>query len=136
MTHEDVLNKLRERFGADGFTTSEFRDNRRVLVGVDELYEVLQFLKETCGFDMLVELSAADYLRLSEREGSLRCLVHPAEHGDGAAHWVKTFVNDPDPLDAVGLSAAGASGRTGWDLPRSSICTASSSRAIPICAGS
>ncbi len=37
MTHEEVLTKLRERFGADSFTTSEFRDNRRVVVGPERL---------------------------------------------------------------------------------------------------
>src|SRR5262249_39924925 len=62
MTHDDVLSKLRERFGAGAFTTSEFRDNRRVHVAPELLFEVMRFLKEACHFDMLVELSAADYL--------------------------------------------------------------------------
>ena len=38
MTHDEVLARLRERFGADSFTTSEFRDNRRVLVSPERLF--------------------------------------------------------------------------------------------------
>ena len=60
MIHEEIVNKLREAFGADGFTTSEFRDNRRVLVPAERIYAVLEFLKERCGFDLLSELGGAD----------------------------------------------------------------------------
>ncbi len=45
MTHEEVVNKLRERFGADRITTSEFRDNRRVHVAPEQLLDVMRFLK-------------------------------------------------------------------------------------------
>ena len=63
MTHEEVLARLRERFGADGFTTSEFRDNQRVHAAPERLFAFLEHLKQVLGFDMLVELSAADYLQ-------------------------------------------------------------------------
>ena len=97
MTHEETLANLRERFGADAFTTSEFRDNRRVHVGADRLYEALEFLKQGCGFDMLVELGAADYLHYpdaKDRYGVWYILLNTA---DGSRVIVKTFVNDPDP---------------------------------------
>jgi len=97
MTHEDVLNKLRERFGAAAFTTSEFRDNRRVHVTSDQLLAVMGFLKETCGFDMLVELSAADYLyypNAKDRYGVWYGLLNTTT---GLRLWVKTVVNDPEP---------------------------------------
>ncbi len=44
-------------------STSEFRDNRRLHVAPDRLFELLQLLKEEHGFDMLAELTAADYLK-------------------------------------------------------------------------
>jgi NADH-quinone oxidoreductase subunit C len=97
MTHEDVLNKLRERFGATAFTTSEFRDNRRVHVPPEQLLDVMRFLKETCGFEMLVELSAADYLyypNAKDRYGVWYGLLNTTT---GLRLWVKTFVNDPEP---------------------------------------
>jgi len=98
MTHEDVLKTLRQRFGPDGFTTSEFRDNKRVHVVPAHLYPVLEFLKQSCGFDMLVELSAADYLQYpdaKDRYGIWYILLNTAT---GLRLVVKTFVNDPDPM--------------------------------------
>ena len=53
---------LTERFGADAFTTSAFRDNRRVIVPPERLFPILECLKNECGFDMLVDLTAVDYL--------------------------------------------------------------------------
>ena len=97
MTHEEILNRLRERFGADSFTTSEFRDNRRVHVAPAELFAFLEFLKQECGFDMLVELSAADYLHYldaKDRFGVWYILLNVAT---GRRIIVKTFVNDTDP---------------------------------------
>jgi NADH-quinone oxidoreductase subunit C len=95
-SHAKTLTKLRERFGADGFTTSEFRDNRRVHVTPESLYAVLEFLKQD-GFDMLVELSAADYMHYpdaKDRFGVWHILLNTAT---GERIIVKTFVNDPDP---------------------------------------
>ena len=92
MTHEEIVAKLRERFGADGFTTSEFRDNRRVHVGPDRLYALLKCLKEDCDFDLLAELSAADYLRYpdaKDRYGVWYVLVNTATN---VRLFVKTFV--------------------------------------------
>ena len=44
-------------------TTSEFRDNRRLHAPPAHVYGVLQSLKDEHGFDMLFELTAADYLK-------------------------------------------------------------------------
>src|SRR5579872_1262080 len=98
MTHEEIINKLREKFGADGFTTSEFRDNRRVLVSAERVYAVLEFLKEQCGFDLLAELGGADYLHFpdaKDRYGVWYVLVNTAT---GVRLIVKTFDNDPEPV--------------------------------------
>jgi NADH-quinone oxidoreductase subunit C len=92
---ERIVVRLRGKFG-DGLTTSEFRDNFRVLVGADRVEAVLASLKAD-GFDMLVELGAADYLRYpnaKDRYGVWYCLVDTTT---GERLIVKTFVNDPDP---------------------------------------
>ncbi len=97
MTHDEILTKLRERFGAESFTASEFRDNRRVHVAPERLYGFLEFLKRDCGFDMLLELSAADYLHYpgaKDRYGVWYILLNTTT---GGKVYVKTFVNDPDP---------------------------------------
>ena len=94
MAYEDVL---REQLGPDGFTTAQFRDNRRILVAADRLYRTLQCLKEQCGFDQLAELTAVDYLKYPDardRFGVVYILVNTAS---GERVVVKTHVNDPDP---------------------------------------
>jgi NADH-quinone oxidoreductase subunit C len=97
VTHDDILARLRERFGTDSFSKSEFRDNRRVIVSPERLFAVLEFLKGQCGFDMLADVTAVDYLRYpnaKDRYGVVYCLLDTKA---GTRLVVKTYVNDPDP---------------------------------------
>jgi NADH-quinone oxidoreductase subunit C len=97
VTHDEILKKLCDQFGAEAISTSTFRDNRRVHVGPERLFEVMETLKNDCGFDMLVELSAADYLYYpdaKDRYGVWYILLNTAA---GDRLYVKTFVNDPEP---------------------------------------
>lgn len=97
MTHDDVLNLLRKRFGTDAVVASEFRDNKRVTVPREKIYAALTCLKRDAGFDMLVDLSAADYLHYPEaadRFGVWYALLNTAT---GQRLIVKTWLNDPDP---------------------------------------
>ncbi len=94
MSYEDTL---KARFGPDAFTTEQFRDNRRVIVSPERLFAVLECLKVACGFDMLAELTAADYLYYPEardRFGVVYCLLNTTT---GERVFVKTYVNEPDP---------------------------------------
>jgi NADH-quinone oxidoreductase subunit C len=96
MNHDEFLNRMRERFGADGFKTSEFRDNKRILVARTKLFEMMQVLKEQCSFDMLAEMTAVDYLRYPDardRFGVIYCLLNTQT---GVRIFVKTHVNEPD----------------------------------------
>jgi NADH-quinone oxidoreductase subunit C len=92
-----MLARLRERFGADAFTTSDFRDNRRVHVVPDRLSDFMTFLKQDLGFDMLVELSAADYLHYPEARDRYGVWYILLNTGTGQRLYVKTFANDPHP---------------------------------------
>ncbi len=56
-----VLDQLRERMGAGDFSVSQFRDNTRLHVAREGVFDLLQTLKQH-GFDMLVYLTAVDYL--------------------------------------------------------------------------
>lgn len=94
---EGTVAKLKQRFGEGSLTTSEFRDNFRVHVGSERVFEVLSYLKGECGFDMLLELGGADYLHYpnaKDRYGVWYCLLNL---GTGERLIVKTFANDPDP---------------------------------------
>jgi NADH-quinone oxidoreductase subunit C len=97
MTHEETLANLRERFGADSFTTSEFSDNKRVHVAPERLYAFLEHLKQGLGFDMLVELSAADYLQYPDARDRYGVWYVLLNTNTGQRLFVKAFVNDPEP---------------------------------------
>jgi NADH-quinone oxidoreductase subunit C len=84
------------RFG-ERIRQSQFRENRRIIVGVSDLLDLLTFLKSEHGFAMLFELTAVDYLEYPDardRYGVVYGLVNPAT---GERRFVKTFVNDPAP---------------------------------------
>ena len=63
MPFDALQTSLRERFGSDSFTTSEFRDNRRIHVQPNRVFAFLKFLKEDAGFGLLFEITATDYLK-------------------------------------------------------------------------
>jgi NADH-quinone oxidoreductase subunit C len=97
MSHDATLERIRARFPSE-CTTSEFRDNFRILVDAEHVFAVLKCLKDECGFDMLADLSGVDYLHYPEakdRYGVIYCLTNVTT---GERVVVKTFANDPDPV--------------------------------------
>jgi NADH-quinone oxidoreductase subunit C len=88
---------LRERIGADAFTTNEFRDNRRVIVAAERVFAVLECLKRNCGFDMLAELTAVDYLHYPDARDRFGVIYILSNTTTGERVVVKTHVNDPEP---------------------------------------
>jgi NADH-quinone oxidoreductase subunit C len=89
------LKDLHDRFGYD-ISESTFRDNRRIIVPKEKVYFVLESLWREFGFDMLVEMTAVDYLEYpsaTDRFGVIYCLLNVAT---GERLIVKTFLNPPD----------------------------------------
>ncbi len=87
---------LGERFGADSFTLSQFRDNRRIHVKAGQLFDVLQCLKKEGGFDMLFELTAVDYVKYPgavDRFGVVYGLLNTVT---GERLFVRTTLNEPE----------------------------------------
>lgn len=97
MSHDDILARLRDRLGADAFTTSEFRDNRRVIVPAERLFAALEVLKNECGFDMLAEIAGVDYLRYPGARDRYGVIYGLTDTTSGTRLFVKTFANDPEP---------------------------------------
>lgn len=96
MNHDATLTKLRETLGADGFTTSEFKDNTRVSVPQAKLGATLETLKRQAGFDMLIDVTAADYLHYKgakDRFGVQYALLNTTT---GERIFVKVYLNEPD----------------------------------------
>jgi NADH-quinone oxidoreductase subunit C len=96
MTHDEILAALRERFGPDEVPASSFQDNRRVIVSPDRVYDALQFLKERCGFDMLVDVTAVDYLRYPNARDRFGVIYSLVDTASGTRLFVKTYLNEPD----------------------------------------
>jgi NADH-quinone oxidoreductase subunit C len=98
MSHDAALAKLRERFGPDSFTTSEFRDNTRIIVPRERIFAFFECLKRDAGFDMLVDMTAVDYLYYPDAKDRFGVVYVLSNTQSGERVVVKTFVNDPDPM--------------------------------------
>ena len=88
------LSPLLEKFG---LTQTAFRDNNRVTVAADKVLSLLEALKNSHGFNMLIDITCVDYLEYegaTDRFGVVYCLLNMAT---GERLIAKTFVNDPDP---------------------------------------
>jgi NADH-quinone oxidoreductase subunit C len=97
--HAATLAVLGSALGCGVFTTSRFRDNLRLFVPPSRLADLLMVLKRDCGFNLLVELGATDYLGYPERTRA-RFEVHYVLRSLETAELVvvKVGVDDPDPF--------------------------------------
>jgi NADH-quinone oxidoreductase subunit C len=87
---------LRERLGPAGYTTSQFRDNFRLHVAPERLDDCLHCLREDCGFDMLIDLSAVDYLNYPGAQDRFGVIYALLDTSTGERVYVKTAVNEPE----------------------------------------
>jgi NADH-quinone oxidoreductase subunit C len=96
MPFDAIVSVLNEHIGADRFTTSEFRDNRRILVAPVHLYALLACLKDQCEFDLLVDITAADYLYYPDAKDRFGVVYALANTATAERIYVKTHLNEPD----------------------------------------
>jgi NADH-quinone oxidoreductase subunit C len=88
---------LAQRFGSDSFTLSQFRDNCRVQVPAERLLDFMNVLRYGCGFDMLAELTAVDYLHYPQARDRYGVIYGLTNTTSGERLWVKAMLNDPNP---------------------------------------
>ena len=81
---------------------------------------------------MLAELTAVDYLHYPHARDRYGVIYGLTNTTTGERLWVKAMLNDPDPAIASVYSLW--KGAIGWSA-KSSICTASFSKAIRTCGG-
>lgn len=86
---------LTQRFGA--ISTSQFRDNARIHVDASRLFDHMKVLNSDCGFDMLAELTAVDYLHYPDARDRYGVLYGLTNTRTGERVWVKIMLNDPNP---------------------------------------
>src|SRR4051812_28848355 len=91
-----VESTLTEKLGPGSFTTSAFRDNRRVIVSPDQLYSTLECLKIHCGFDMLADVTAVDYLKYPDARDRFGVVYVLLNTTSSERVIVKTYLNEPD----------------------------------------
>jgi NADH-quinone oxidoreductase subunit C len=98
-THAAALTALQQLLGDGAVRTTRFRDNVRVFIPPDRLFEALSKLKTDCGFEMLEELGGTDYLGYPGRTGGSRFEVHYVLLNLDTSERliVKVGVDDPDP---------------------------------------
>jgi NADH-quinone oxidoreductase subunit C len=94
MPFDTIIAALTTTFG--GLATSEFRDNRRILVPSSQTFNVLKALKTEHGFDMLFELTAADYLKYPHATDRFGVIYGLLNTKTGERVYVKTMLNEPD----------------------------------------
>jgi NADH-quinone oxidoreductase subunit C len=96
--HAATLKTLADHFGDGVFTTSQFRDNLRIFVPQARLIELLQALKDRCGFTLLAELGGTDYLGYPGRTRARLEVHYVLLNLDTAERLVvKVGADDPDP---------------------------------------
>jgi NADH-quinone oxidoreductase subunit C len=98
VSHDATLATLAHVLGEWVFSTSRFRDNLRLFVPAGRLLELLEVLKTRCGFNLLSELGATDYLGYPGRTRS-RFEVHYVLRNLDTSEpiVVKAGVDDPEP---------------------------------------
>jgi NADH-quinone oxidoreductase subunit C len=93
-----VLEKLKSRFGERMWQYTPFRKgvNHRVAVEAEQLYPFVEFLKNECGFDLLVDVTCVDYLhyrKARDRFGLVYVLVATDAN---LQLIVRCYLNEPD----------------------------------------
>lgn len=90
------LTALAEQLGTE-LRESVFRDNRRVDVSRELVFDLLACLKQQHGFDMLVDLTAIDYLEYPEATDRFGVIYLLLNTESGERLTVRTSVNLPAP---------------------------------------
>jgi NADH-quinone oxidoreductase subunit C len=96
--HVQTFATLARAFGDGVFTTSRCQDNLRLHVPAARLLELLAALKDQCGFSMLAELGATDYLGYPGRTRPRFEVHYVLLNLDSSERLVvKAAVDDPNP---------------------------------------
>jgi len=91
-----VLEKLKSRFGERSWDHSEYHQNQRIVVPADLCYSVLEFLKNTCGFDMIIDVTCVDYLHYRGARNRFGLVYNLLDTNTGLRLIVRAYLNEPD----------------------------------------
>jgi NADH-quinone oxidoreductase subunit C len=91
---QQVTEALQRRF--PGITLSVFRADTRAGVPRSQLFPVLQFLLEECGFDLLVDITCVDYLHYRTATDRFGLVYQLCNTRDNRRLAVRVMLNEPD----------------------------------------
>ena len=92
MVNEATLKRIEDRFGSGLLPISSFRNDVRLTCPADKSAEVLGFLKDDCRFDMLVDITAVDYLEYRGARDRFAVIYLLASTDSGERLTVRVFV--------------------------------------------
>ncbi len=105
--------------GFTELTFSEFRGQSRTTVEPSQLFAVMTTLKETHGFDMLVDVTCVDYLNYRDAANRFGLVYLLANVTTAARLTVRVMLDDPAPTVASVVplwEAANWLEREVWDM--------------------
>jgi len=94
MTEPQTIDALNAAF--PGLRWSEFRADHRVVVARDSVFALLKFLRDSGGFNLLVDITCVDYLNYRDAEDRFGLVYLLANATTNERLTVRTFVNEPD----------------------------------------
>jgi NADH-quinone oxidoreductase subunit C len=115
--NQQIIDTLRSNF--HGLAASDFRGDTRLVAPVASLHDVLKLLKESHGFDLLVDITCVDYLNYRDAKNRFGLVYLLANTETNQRITVRCFVNDPEPTvsSVVGLwEGANWLEREVWDM--------------------
>src|SRR5437899_3062758 len=77
-------------------STSEFRGDTRVVVGKDRLLEAMRLLKESRGFDLLVDVTCVDYLKYRDAKHRFGLVYLLANTATNERLTVRVYLDEPE----------------------------------------
>jgi len=96
MDYAGLLEKLKTRFGERMLESSEYRGNNRLAVPADQAYAVLEFLKQDCGFDLLIDVTCVDYLHFRGARDRFGLVYNLQNTVTGLRLIVRAYLNPPN----------------------------------------
>lgn len=89
-----TLEALESKFGS--LSHSEFRDQTRVIVPREQMFEALKFLHEERHFDLLVDITCVDYLNFRDAEARFGLVYLLANTDTNERLTVRVFVEEDE----------------------------------------
>ena len=92
----DTQEQLLANFDKALLRFSTFRDNHRVVVSPETVTKLLSFLKQSCDFDLLIDITAVDYLHYPKAEHRFGLIYNLICTDREERLFVKTWLDEPD----------------------------------------